>query len=246
MVVKGTWRTKAEEQWKTPPAKDGQRSYMPSVRGNMPEEFVFLCFYVFLSLKEPIWVSDLQHSVCWMLSLIQVKHEKDPRHPWVSYVVVLTVSYCHIEWNTPHWTVVTMFKCHRYQKHCAITPVIAFQHSWQVKLNSSWVSSFSIWLWSHFHAGHSCTKTACVHHYKDIWFSMKKNLNYVVFFLLPLLPSKKNAGKSHENKQWLSSGFHCQNLQPQSYRSSRGSGVLEYVMKREEKWRRRHILELYW
>lgn len=84
-----------------------------------------------------------------------------------------------------------MSKCHHYQKHCAITAVIALQHSWQAELSSSWVYLFTIWLWTHFQAGHSCTKTVCVPHYKDIWFSMKKNLNYVVFFLHPLLPSKK-------------------------------------------------------
>lgn len=41
----------------------------------------------------------------------------------------------------------------------AITPAIAFQHGWQAELSRSSVSSYGVWLWSHFHAGHNCTKT---------------------------------------------------------------------------------------
>lgn len=51
-----------------------------------------------------------------------------------------------------------MCKCHNHQKPSAITALTAIQHGWQAELSSSWVSSFTIWLWSHFNAGHSYTK----------------------------------------------------------------------------------------
>lgn len=88
-----------------------------------------------------------------------------------------------------------MCKCQHYQKHSAITPVIAFQHSWQAEL--SCYSVFTIWLWSHFHAGHGCTKTACVLHYKDIWFfnEQESKLCWGFFFLRPPLPSKRRPHK---------------------------------------------------
>lgn len=123
-----------------------------------------------------------------------------------------------------------MCKCQRYGKHSAIKPVIAFQHSWQEELSRSSVSSFTIWLWSHFHAGHSCTKSVCVLYYKDICFSMRKNVNYVVSSPPTASFQEKAARKMQGKCTKTNKNCVCpvvsqrQNINPQSYRCSTPSG----------------------
>lgn len=58
---------KAEEQWKTPLAKDSQRSFAPSVRGKMPEECVSFCVSVYSwtsHLSEPKGRSRYKLTIC--------------------------------------------------------------------------------------------------------------------------------------------------------------------------------------
>lgn len=151
--------------------------------------------------------------------------------------MVLIVSYCHAQSETHCFKgrMVSMSKCHHYQKHCAFTAVIALHRNWQAELSSSWVYLFSIWLWSHFQAGQSCTKTVCVPYYKDIWFSMKKNLNYVWGFSPPTASFQEKNARENAWRQTKTTvtGFSCQKLQPQSDCSSRASGEWVCVMEKE-------------